>query len=187
MKKLLLVKSSVRSGRNADKVLGLVQEELKHYPDLEVSVADFKEMPLPFFDSPHTPSSEDFAPTDANVIRWTKMVDEADAVVLLTAEYNHSYTPVIKNAIDWLYKPWESKPVAFIGYGWVGGARAIKHLRDVFASNINAQAIETEANLRFMKEISTEGEPLNDDAAAAITAVLDEVKQTVLELETQAA
>ena len=55
-------------------------------------------------------------------------------------------------------KPWNEKPVALIGYGWVGGARAITQLRGVLGSMIGAKAMETEANLRFMKEIDTDAQ-----------------------------
>jgi NAD(P)H-dependent FMN reductase len=177
MKKLLVVLSSVRESRTTDQILKLVQSEIKKYPDFDVEVADFKKMPLPFFDSALTPSNEDFAPADKNVKKWTAMVDESDAVLVLTAEYNHSYPPVLKNAIDWVYAPWDQKPIAMIGHGWVGAARSIKHLRDVFASNINARALEREANLRFMKEIDTEGNPLNGDAVKEIDAVLNELQE----------
>lgn len=176
MKKLLIVKSSVREGRVADTILGYVQDELKSYPDFEVSVADFKEMPLPFFDSPKTPTEEGFQPTDPNVQKWTQMVGEADAVLLLTAEYNHSYTGVLKTAIDWIYKEWENKPVAFIGYGWVGGARAINHLKGVFEF-LKPQLVEPEANLNFMKQIGVDGSIMDEKAVSdAIKSVLDALK-----------
>lgn len=174
MKKLLVVKSSVRNGRAADNVIEILNIELEKY-DFDVSIADFRQMPLPFFDSELIPSHEGFAPTNENVQKWTKMVDEADAVLILAAEYNHSYTPVIKNAIDWVYREWKDKPVLFVGYGWAGGARAIKHLRDVFASNIAAKTIETEANLHFTKEINLDGSPIGDQAGEEIDKVLKQI------------
>lgn len=179
MKKLLLVTGSVRRGRAADAVLELVQKELINY-DFEVTVANFITMPLPFFDNEHTPASDDFVPGNEQVEKWSKMVADADSVVVLAPEYNHSVTPVLKNAIDWLYKPWVDKPVAFIGYGWVGGARAIKHLRDIFGSNIAADVIGTEANLRFMKEINIDGTSADDEAVSElIRKVLDAVQEKI--------
>ena len=172
MKKLLIVLSSVRESRAADKILAQVQEQLTHYPDIEATVADFKKLPLPFFDAPENPSSPDFEITDKNVQQWRSLVIEADVVMFLTAEYNHSYTPVVKNAIDWLYKEWNDKPVAFIGYGWAGGSRAIKHLRDVFGSSVAPRVLETEATLHFTKDIDLDGTPLGDNAAQSIDAVL---------------
>jgi NAD(P)H-dependent FMN reductase len=162
MKKVLLVHSSVREGRVADAVEQLVRSQLAEHADIEAATVDFKTLPLPFFDNPKSPADPEFKAEDKNVLQWAEHVANADVVVVLTAEYNHSFTPVIKNAIDWLYKEWNDKPVAFIGYGWVGGARAIKHLRDVFGSNIGAKAIEAEANLRFKQEIDVDGAVLDE-------------------------
>jgi NAD(P)H-dependent FMN reductase len=175
-KKILVVLSSVRENRIADKILETVQKQLAAY-DYEVTVADFKKTPLPLLDSPYAPAREEFEPTDANVIAWTKQVDDADAVLMLVAEYNYSFTPILKNAIDWVFKPWAEKPVALVGYGWVGGARAITHLRTVLGSLIAARALETEANLRFTKEIDLEGNVIDAPATeAAINTVLEELK-----------
>lgn len=172
MKKILLVLSSVREGRAADNILSQVQTELKNYPDIEATVADFTKLPLPLIDTGVLPSADDYAPEDKNVQEWARLVSEADAVVFLVAEYNYSFTAILKNAIDWLFKPWNGKPVSFIGYGWAGGSRAIKHLRDVMNSTLAAQVAEPEANLRFTKEIDLEGKPLTEDAAAEINKVL---------------
>lgn len=174
MAKILVVLSSVRESRIADKLLETVTAQLDRH---EVTIADFKKMPLPFFDAPISPSQDEFAPTDPNVIKWTQMVTDADAVVMLVAEYNYSYTAVLKNAIDWMAKPWNEKPVALIGYGWVGGARAINQLRSVLGSMIGAKAMETEANLRFMKEINLDGTVLDQEVvSASINTVLEELK-----------
>jgi NAD(P)H-dependent FMN reductase len=51
--------------------------------------------------------------------------------VVLSAEYNHGYPAVLKNAMDWTFVEWRRKPIAFIGWGNVGGARAVEQLREV--------------------------------------------------------
>ena len=52
-----------------------------------------------------------------------------DGFVIVTAEYNRGPAAVLKNALDYAYNEWTNKPVAFVGYGGVGGARAIEQLR----------------------------------------------------------
>jgi multimeric flavodoxin WrbA len=52
-----------------------------------------------------------------------------DGFVMVTPEYNHSTSGVLKNAIDYLYAKWNNKAVGFVSYGAVGGARAAEHLR----------------------------------------------------------
>ena len=53
----------------------------------------------------------------------------ADGFIIIAAEYNRGYTAVLKNAIDFVYKEWNNKPVGFVAYGAVGGARAVEQLR----------------------------------------------------------
>ncbi|MEV6261821.1 NAD(P)H-dependent oxidoreductase [Streptomyces sp. NPDC051784] len=58
----------------------------------------------------------------------------ADAFVVLTPEYNHSYPAPLKSLIDRHFSEWQAKPVAFVSYGGIsGGLRAVEHLRQVFA------------------------------------------------------
>lgn len=52
-----------------------------------------------------------------------------DGFVIVTPEYNHSTSGVVKNAIDYLYAEWNNKAVGFVSYGATGGARAVEHLR----------------------------------------------------------
>lgn len=75
----------------------------------------------------------------AKVLELKARVRGADAVLLVTAEYNYSIPGVLKNAIDWGARPygdsaWRGKPVAVMGasIGALGSARAQYHLRQCF-------------------------------------------------------
>lgn len=63
--------------------------------------------------------------------QWSEKISEADCFIMIAPEYNHGYTAVLKNAIDWLGHEWKNKPVGFVSYGNAGGARAIEQLRQV--------------------------------------------------------
>jgi len=65
--------------------------------------------------------------------RWAAKLAGLDGFLLVTPEYNHGTSAVLKNALDYAYKEFVRKPVAFVGYGGVGGARAVEHLRLVAA------------------------------------------------------
>lgn len=54
---------------------------------------------------------------------------ELDGYLVTAAEYNRGPTGVLKNALDHAYREYNRKPVAFVGYGSVGGARAVEQLR----------------------------------------------------------
>jgi chromate reductase len=73
------------------------------------------------------------------VIELKRRIREADAILIVTPEYNYSIPGVLKNAIDWASRPygdsaWNGKPVALMGasIGAIGTARAQYHLRQVF-------------------------------------------------------
>ena len=75
----------------------------------------------------------------AKVIELKRRIREADAILIVTPEYNYSIPGVLKNAIDWASRPygdsaWNGKPVAVMGasIGTIGTARAQYHLRQVF-------------------------------------------------------
>ena len=73
------------------------------------------------------------------MIDLKRRIREADAILIVTPEYNYSIPGVLKNAIDWASRPygdsaWNGKPVALMGasIGAIGTARAQYHLRQVF-------------------------------------------------------
>ena len=75
----------------------------------------------------------------ANVVDLKKQIRAADALLIVTPEYNYSVPGVLKNAIDWASRPygdsaWSGKPAAIMGasIGTIGTARAQYHLRQIF-------------------------------------------------------
>src|ERR1700722_10679721 len=65
----------------------------------------------------------------AHTKAWAAKITQFDAFVFVTPEYNHATSAALKNAIDFLYREWNNKAAGFVGYGAVGGVRAIEHLR----------------------------------------------------------
>lgn len=180
MSQILVVTGSVRPNSANSKMVPYVVEQLQQ-KGAEVVIADLKELDLPFFDSPMPPSAPDFAPTDERVVRWTKMVTDAAGVVLVTPEYNHNLSPVQLNAIDWVGKEWQDKPVALVGYGWTSGARQAHAVaREALAVNLKANVGDVQANLFFMKDLNPDGS-IADQAAVdqKVGAVLDELLESV--------
>ena len=80
-------------------------------------------------------NQDDEATPPAKVADLKQQVRNADAILLVTPEYNYSVPGVLKNAIDWASRPygdsaWNGKPVALMGatVGTLGTARAQYHL-----------------------------------------------------------
>lgn len=130
--KLMLLISSVREGRAADSVTPWIEKTLKQYPDIDLDIADLREINLPMFNFAGFPSMANGQYDDPVITAWAKRVGEADGFIFLTAEYNHGYTAAIKNALDWVAQGWYYKPIGFVSYGGIaGGARAVEQLRQV--------------------------------------------------------
>jgi NAD(P)H-dependent FMN reductase len=100
-------------------------------PSLELVLIDLADVGLPLLCEPAPAASGQY---DQPATRsWSRLVAEFDAFVLVTPEYNHSTSAALKNALDHLYREWQDKPVAFVGYGLDGGTRAVEHLRAITA------------------------------------------------------
>ena len=127
--KIAVIIGSIRANRFGDKPAQWIFDHAKARGDIDVEVVDLKDYPLPLFDAPATdlwmPAS------DPQAIRWQARLNEFDGYIFVTAEYNRSIPGALKNALDHAYKPFMRKAAAYVGYGSVGGARAVEHLRAV--------------------------------------------------------
>ena len=82
---------------------------------------------LPLLDEPVPPSMGQYSQPHTKV--WSAKIAAYDAYVFVTPEYNHATSGALKNAIDYLYREWNNKAAGFVGYGSVGGTRAVENLR----------------------------------------------------------
>jgi NAD(P)H-dependent FMN reductase len=125
--KIAIIVGSTRAARFADKPVEWFAKIAKANSDIDVEVVDLRDFPLPFFDE--VASSAWVPSTNEVAQRWQKKVATFDGFIFTAAEYNHGPTAVLKNAIDYAANEWNKKPAGFIGYGAVGGARAVEQLR----------------------------------------------------------
>ena len=125
--KIGIIVSSVRPNRFADHPTEWIHDLAKARGEWDIEVLDLRDYPLPLFEETISPG---YGPSKNEVaLRWQKKVAEFDGYIIVAAEYNRGPTGALKNALDYAYKEWNNKPVAFVGYGGVGAARAIEQLR----------------------------------------------------------
>ena len=131
---ILVFYGTKRLNPSAPKVAQWLKGKLNTETRATFEFIDLAELDLPLFDIEWPLKTEGPFPTEIHE-RWSKEVARADAFIVVTNEYNHSISPTIKNAIDYLHSGhWEKKPVGIMSYGGVsGGIRAAEHLRHVFA------------------------------------------------------
>ncbi len=131
MLKIQIIVGSTRPGRNSRGVADWYLEQVKGTVGAEFEIVDLAEINLPMYDEPVPPKANKYENEHAK--KWSAKIAEADGYVWVAPEYNHAMPGVLKNAIDYLYYEWNKKPVAFVSYGSVGGARAVENMRLVAA------------------------------------------------------
>ncbi len=129
--KIKVIVGSTREGRFAEKPARWITALLGKKEGVEIEVLDLRDYPMPFFNETETPSYKTKPYTDPAVVKWTAKVAEADGFVIIAPEYNHGYSAVLKNALDYVGSEWNNKAVGFVSYGSAMGARAIEQLRSV--------------------------------------------------------
>jgi NAD(P)H-dependent FMN reductase len=112
--------------------------------------------------------------------RWNDTISDADAVLIITPEYNHSIPAVLKNAIDSLFFSFalRNKPAGLIGYsgGPVGGARSVEHLAHVL---VEAEAVPLRNSVLIpavQSAFADTGDPANPTTSAALEVLLEDVE-----------
>lgn len=125
--RLAVILGSVREGRFGPTVTEWFAEQARQHGAFEVDLIDLADFPLP------TVLGEPSPETAALLAEVSPRLAAADAFVVVTPEYNHSFPSSIKNLIDWHSTQWQAKPVGFVSYGGMaGGLRSVEQLRQVF-------------------------------------------------------
>src|ERR1700722_1138798 len=117
MPKLMIVIASTRPGRVGLPVGEWFHGRAREHAGFDVAMVDLAELELPLLDEASHPRLRQY--TKQHTREWSAMVDDADAFVFVTSEYNHGYPAALKNAIDYLHHEWQYKPVGFVSYGGV--------------------------------------------------------------------
>lgn len=123
--RLSIVIGSTRPGRKGPVFANWLLDMARDHGKFEPVLADLAEFDLPLLDEPHHPRLGKYE--KAHTKAWAKAVDEADAFVFVTPEYNYFAAPALVNAVDYLAREWQYKPASFLSYGGQsGGLRAVQ-------------------------------------------------------------
>jgi NAD(P)H-dependent FMN reductase len=142
--RIALIIGATRPTRFADKPAQWMLKQAQARDDMDVELIDLRDHPLPLFDEI---ASNMWMPSqNPQAVRWQQTLARFDGYIFVVAEYNHSITGVLKNSLDQAYKEWNRKPFTAIGYGSVGAARAIEHLRSI---SVELQMVSTHATVHI--------------------------------------
>ncbi|MEK7150291.1 MAG: NAD(P)H-dependent oxidoreductase [Patescibacteria group bacterium] len=126
-----IILASVRDGRFGDKPAKWIADIANEVEGFSVELLDLKDYSLPMFAEAVSPFYVLDKYSNPLINRWAEEIATADGFVVVTPEYNHGYPSSLKNNMDYLYKEWNKKPIAFVGYGTTGGSFAVGQLRQV--------------------------------------------------------
>jgi NAD(P)H-dependent FMN reductase len=127
MPKIVIISSSVRTGRNSHRVAIYFDNYLNENNIAATEILDLNEYKFPLFEErlkyQKNPSDE--------VLNFAEKIRTADGVIIVTPEYNGGYPASLKNVIDLLNDEWFRKPVAIstVSSGDFGGAQVITSLQ----------------------------------------------------------
>ncbi|WP_229402181.1 NADPH-dependent FMN reductase [Micromonospora okii] len=170
--RLALIIGSTREGRFGPTVARWFLDRVKQRDDFAVDVVDLAEHELPFV------MTSQLTPEGARALgEVTPRLEAAEAFVVVTPEYNHSFPASLKNLVDWHGKQWHAKPVGFVSYGGLsGGLRAVEALRPVFAEVHSVTVRATVSFHNAWEQFGPDGEPVDrEGAGAAATYLLDQL------------
>jgi len=133
MYKLKIISSTVRPGRKGPGLMKWIADVAKQHGSFEVEVLDLAEINLPMMNEPHHPMMRKYE--HEHTKQWSAKIDEADAFIFVTAEYDYNYPAPLRNALEYLYIEWNYKAAGIASYGGISaGTRAANSLKSDLAT-----------------------------------------------------
>jgi NAD(P)H-dependent FMN reductase len=152
---LKIINSTVRPGRKGPVITKWIEEIARKNGSFNVEVLDLAVINLPLMDEPNHPSQKKYI--HEHTKEWSRKIDEADAFIFVTGEYDFNYPAPLRNAIEYLYYEWAYKAAGIVSYGGVSaGTRAANSLKNDLAS-VRVVVLVEAVNLPFfIKNIDDE-------------------------------
>lgn len=170
---LQVIVGSTRPGRIGRSFGEWIERIAAEHGHFTVEMVDLAEVALPFLDEPNHPRLAQYL--HQHTRDWSAMASRADAFILVTPEYNHSYNAVLKNAIDFLHNEWKHKAVGFLSYGGVSaGTRAMQALEPVVLA-VAMAPVATAVTVPFAAQF------LDDDGVVQANEIMTTSARTMLD------
>ncbi|MHA3722716.1 NADPH-dependent FMN reductase [Leucobacter sp. HY1910] len=175
MIRIMMIVASVREGRIGLPIARWVREVAASDTRFEIDWVDLKEVALPFMDEPRHPRLREY--THPHTKSWSARVEAAEAFIFVQPEYNYSFAPTLKNALDYLWHEWGRKALGTVSYGGIsGGTRGVVALRPVVVE-LGLVPAQTNVELAWAAKQITETGAFDPRASQETTlrAMLDEI------------
>ena len=143
MYKLKVISSTVRPGRKGPVIAHWITEIARQNGNFDVELLDLGEIELPLMVEPNHPSMKKYEHDYTR--KWSEKIEEADAYIFVTAEYDNTYPAPLRNALTYLLTEWNYKPSGIVSYSLTpfGGVRAVVNLKNDLVYFKNMPLAET--------------------------------------------
>jgi len=173
MTKIGIILGSTRPGRNGEAVAKWVYDLASKRDDAEFELVDLLDFKLPHLDEAVPPSMGQYA--NEHTRTWAATIAKFDGFIFVTPEYNHSFSPALKNAYDYLNNEWWRKPLGYVSYGGVsGGTRGVVALDQAVTPIMVKVGANVEINFAKLQVVDGVFTP-NEKEAALIEKELGEL------------
>jgi NAD(P)H-dependent FMN reductase len=161
---LAIIIGSTRAGGFGDRIAHWFAGEAIRHAGFSVDLLDLRSFDwLERAQAGTTPAVSDFL----------GRIERAEAIAIVTPEYNHGYPAALKYAIDRGYSEWHAKPIGFVSYGGMsGGLRAVEQLRQVFSEFHTVTMRDTVSFHRVNRELDAAGMPRDLAGASEAAQVM---------------
>jgi NAD(P)H-dependent FMN reductase len=174
MPKLTVIVGSVREERAGPAVAQWFMERVRQHGKFEPELVDLKDVNLPLLNEPKHPRLQQYKYEHTKA--WSRIVNQADAFVFVTPEYNYGLPPALVNAFDYVYVEWNYKAAGFVSYGGVsGGSRSVQMSKQI-VTTLRVMPIPEAVTIPFIAKLVEGGVFKGGDTQdKAATLMLDEL------------
>lgn len=127
--RVAVIVGSTRPTRICPRIASWVLEAAQQESPLRYELIDLADINLPFLDEPLKAALGQYQHEHTRV--WSRIISSYDGFVFVFPQYNWGYPAPLKNALDFLYQEWRSKPVTCVTYGTRGGSKGAQQLQGV--------------------------------------------------------
>lgn len=176
MKKIAILYGSSRPSKVGQHVAKWVENNAD-FSDVETELINLEDQNLPIVPEATSPMMvENRNYQNESIQKWSDKISEFDGYIIINAEYNLGYTPLLKNAIDVLFHEWTGKAVAYISYGSYPKSTSTEQLRVVMSAFKSNQVEPTVHISPSYKVISEDGQIDSTGVSGDLNHIISDFK-----------
>lgn len=153
-------------------IVNWVEQQLASNGDVRAEVVDFGSFDLPLLDEVIPAGAKMYA--NDHTKAWGAKLEEFDAFIFVTPEYNHSISGSLKNALDFVATEFNHKVAGIVNYGADKGVRAAEHLRHILA-NYKLAVVRDQASFSIFTDVAEGTFAPTEVSAAPFASMVDDI------------